>query len=219
MVEIMTFFRTGSRKFNNLYDTHHIIFIKYTKLKPGLLASISSFQPSKWRERQGRKSESQFMPNICALTANKSGNGSCVPGNLHSKSSAKKSKTKSTNCTPSERQQLLFTPRIKIIPVQISAPEDKMLLKNDNNVYHGPVPDDAEERLKSCFGEESCRTASNYNGSYKSQRNKHNSRDAKGPWSKVLCMHSERIIVGDVVLYNLSEIIMIGVSQAYRNRT
>ena len=63
-----------------------------------------------------------------------------------------------------------------------------------------PVSDDAEEGLKSCFWEEfGCATADN-DCSNEANGNENDARNTKSPWTEVLSMHCEGIIVRDVVL-------------------
>ena len=169
-----------------------------------LLPSILLFQPPKHRKRQGRKSKRQLVADIGTLFPNQFSDWTSIPGDLHAKSSTKKAETKGTDCTPAERQQVLFAPSVEVIPRPSPTSKYEVLFSNDHDMHHRPVSYDAQKCLESCFWEEFCGAATDNDCSYEADGHQYDSGDSQSPWTKVLGMHSERIVVWDVVLWKVS---------------
>lgn len=142
------------------------------------------------------------MANICPLCANETGYGSCVPRHLHAQSGAQETKDKSTDSAPAERQELGLVPCIEVIVLPRSFAEQKVFLCDDCDMDDSPVSDDGKECLQSIV-EVCCSTRADYYRCDEAECYEDYSRNPQSPWTKVLCMKSEGVVVRYVVLVTL----------------
>lgn len=76
-----------------------------------------------------------------------------------------------------------------------------MFFGHDDEVDDSPVTDDTEECLE-CVGEVFGGETTNDDGADEAECDENDTGDADGPWTEVLGVHGEGVVVWDIILYS-----------------
>ena len=142
------------------------------------------------------------MPDISAVLPNKTSNRRREPGHFHTQCSTDEPEDKSSDSSPAKWQEFPACPRIPFVVLPTRAAEDYVFFDNNDDVNNSPVSNNGQKSLESILEEGRC-TATHCDGGDETESDKGDPWNAKSPWPKVLSMHCERIVIGNIVLSRL----------------